>query len=113
MSAQPIGGDGTMLCAKSRDRTRRGPSDRRYETLSAIKAPVRGTNARRMNKSAGPADSSRSQMHVAPLAKVDRRIKDDLIARVDPRIHFHFRAEVAGLSHLADLRLPIFDDRDL
>ena len=80
------------------------PSGRRYEASSAIKAPVRRTNAKRTNKAPVWPIYCAARMHVAPFAKVDRRIKDDLIARVDPRVHFHFRAEVPGLSHLADLR---------
>ena len=42
-----------------------------------------------------------------------RRIEDHLIARLDSGVHFHLRAHIARHSHLADLRLAIFDDRDL
>jgi hypothetical protein len=61
------------------------PSGRRYEASSAIKAPVRRSNAKRTNKAPVWPIHCAARMHVAPFAKVDRRIKDDLIARVDPR----------------------------
>ena len=59
------------------------------------------------------AASLRGHTHVAALGKIDRRIEDDPIAWLDPALHFDLRAEVAGHAHLADLRLAMFDDRDL
>jgi hypothetical protein len=48
-------------------------------------------------------------IHLAALCEVDRRIEDNPIARLDPGVHFHPRAKIAGHSDLADLRLAIVD----
>jgi hypothetical protein len=54
-----------------------------------------------------------SNLHFVTVDKVDRRIKNHLIALLDPGVHFHLSAEIAGHCHLADLRFSVIDNRHL
>ena len=59
------------------------------------------------------AASLRGQTHVAPRGEVDGRVENDPIALLDPAVHFHPRAHVAGHPYLADFRLAVLNNRDL
>jgi hypothetical protein len=50
------------------------------------------------------AASLRGHTHLAALGKINPRIKDDLIARLDSGVHFHLRAHVARHVEMAGVK---------
>src|SRR5580704_2781794 len=51
--------------------------------------------------------------HPAAFRQVHHRVEDDLVARLDAAVHFHFGAEVARNGDLLQMRDAILDHRDM